>query len=126
MADKNQAPNGQPTETGRDDEPRAAQRITVDTSQVTAAYANFCRVTGTPEEVILDFGLNDQPFGEGDRAVPVTQRIVLNFYTAKRMLGALSMTVQRHEQAFGPLETDIRRRVVAQAETAQRRRAKSE
>jgi hypothetical protein len=103
--------NGQPSE-GRPQERSAPQRLAVDTSHVTAAYANFCRVTGTPEEVILDFGLNDQPFGDPDRPVPITQRIVLNFFTAKRMLAALGMTVQRHEKAFGQVETDIRRRVV--------------
>jgi hypothetical protein len=37
---------------------------------------------------------------------------VVNFFTAKRMFSALGMTVQRHEKAFGQVETDIRRRVV--------------
>ncbi len=110
MSDNNQPANGQPGE-GRAQE-RSTQHITVDTSRVTAAYANFCRVTGTPEEVILDLGLNDQPFGEPERSVPITQRIVLSYFTAKRMLTALAMTVQRHEKAFGQVETDIRRRVV--------------
>ena len=42
------------------DAPEAAQqvRISLDDSTVTAAYSNFCRVTGTPEEVIIDFALN--------------------------------------------------------------------
>ena len=35
----------------------------------------------------------------------------MNHYTAKRLLSALSMALQRHEQAFGVLETDVRRRV---------------
>ena len=39
-------------------------------------YANFCRVTGTPEELILDFGLNAQPFGMPTEPVEVKQRIV--------------------------------------------------
>jgi hypothetical protein len=29
--------------------------------------------------------------------IPVTQRIVSNFYAAKRMLHALGLTIQRHE-----------------------------
>ncbi|OYV78797.1 MAG: hypothetical protein B7Z73_19430 [Planctomycetia bacterium 21-64-5] len=77
-----------------------------------AMYANFCRVTGTPEELIIDFGLNPQPFGVPTEPVVVNQRIVTNFYTAKRMLHALQLTVQRHEQAFGVLETDVQKRVV--------------
>ncbi len=32
-------------------------------SKAIASYANFCRVTGTPEELIIDFGLNSSPSG---------------------------------------------------------------
>ncbi|GIT31044.1 MAG: hypothetical protein Ct9H300mP1_30900 [Planctomycetaceae bacterium] len=51
--------------------------------------------------MILDLGLNPTPFANGDITVPVTQRIIMNHITAKRMLGLLSQTLQRHEQAFG-------------------------
>ena len=91
---------------------QAPQGVRVDDSKLTAMYANFCRVTGTPEELIIDFGLNPQPFGVPSEPVIVNQRIVTNFYTAKRMLHALQLTVQRHEQAFGVLETDVQKRVV--------------
>ena len=74
------------------------------------AYSNFCRVTATPEEVILDFGLNPQPFATGRQDVKANQRIVMNFYTAKRLLTALGMTIQRHEGMFGSIELDVRRR----------------
>ena len=87
------------------------QRITVEDSDVTACYSNFCRVSSTPEELILDLGLNTTPFASGDITVPVSQRIIMNHITAKRMLGLLSATLQRHEQAFGVVETDVRRRV---------------
>jgi hypothetical protein len=92
-------------------EQRQAPRIEIDDSKVLALYANFCRVTGTPEELIIDFGLNPQPPGVEVQMVPVTQRIITNFYTAKRMLHALSWAVQRHEATFGVLETDVNRRV---------------
>ena len=87
------------------------QRITVDDSGVASCYSNFCRVSSTPEELILDLGLNTTPFASGDITVPVSQRIIMNHITAKRMLGLLSATLQRHEQAFGVVETDVRRRV---------------
>lgn len=88
------------------------QQVKVDDSKLIAMYANFCRVTGTPEELIIDFGLNPQPFGVPTEPVVVNQRIVTNFFTAKRMLHALQLTLQRHEQAFGVLETDVQKRVV--------------
>ena len=92
--------------------PQRAPRVEVDDKDALCLYANFCRVTGTPEELILDFGLNAQPFGVPTTPVEVKQRIVTNYYTAKRMLQALHMSVQRHEQAFGVLETDVQKRIV--------------
>ena len=85
--------------------------IQIDDSGALANYANFCRVTGTPEELIIDFGLNPQPIGVPTQPIPVTQRIITNFFTAKRMLHALQMTVQRHEATFGVLEIDVQKRV---------------
>jgi hypothetical protein len=84
--------------------------VVVDDSQTLPSYSNFCRVTATPEEVILDFGLNPQPFATGRQDVKANQRLVMNFYTAKRLLTALGMTIQRHEQTFGAIELDVRRR----------------
>jgi hypothetical protein len=85
--------------------------LAVDISKAHAAYANFCRVTGTPEELIIDFGLNAQPMGLPTEPIEISQRIVVNYYTAKRMLAALQMSLGRHESAFGVLETDVQKRV---------------
>jgi hypothetical protein len=87
------------------------QQIQVENSDVRASYVNFCRVTGTPEELIFDFGLNPQPVGIPTTPIVITERIATNFYTAKRMLLALQTTIQRHEQVFGVIEIDIQKRV---------------
>lgn len=84
----------------------------IDDSGAVTGYANFCRVTGSPEELIVDFGLNSQPMGGSSQNVKITQRVVLNYFTAKRLLNALHMSVNRHEQMFGELETDIKKRMV--------------
>ncbi|MHB1560382.1 MAG: DUF3467 domain-containing protein [Isosphaeraceae bacterium] len=94
-----------------------ATEVVVDDSQTLPSYSNFCRVTATPEEVILDFGLNPQPFATGRQEVKANQRIVMNFYTAKRLLTALSMTIQRHEGTFGSIELDVRRRATGNTQT---------
>ena len=86
-------------------------QVAIDDSKAVAVYADFCRVTGTPEELILDYGLNPQPFGQPTQPIPVSQRIVMNFYNAKRMLHAIKLTVERHEATFGTLETDVQKRV---------------
>jgi hypothetical protein len=85
--------------------------LTLDESKAQSCYANFCRVTGSPEEVIIDFGINAYPLGASAKPVEVSQRIVVNFYTAKRLLGALYQTIQRHEEVFGPIEVDVQKRV---------------
>jgi Protein of unknown function (DUF3467) len=91
--------------------PQAQQQVPIDATHARTAYSNFCRVTGTPEELIIEFGLNAQPQPVPSEPIQIAERIVLNYYTAKRLLGALHMSVQRHESAFGNLETDVQKRV---------------
>ena len=102
MSDEQSQPQPQPQQ--------QQTEVVVDDSSTVPSYSNFCRVTATPEEVILDFGLNPQPFASGRQDVKANQRLVMNFYTAKRLLTALGMTIQRHEQTFGSIELDVRRR----------------
>jgi hypothetical protein len=103
---------------GRETAPEQVQ-IPVDESHIVATYANFCRVTGTPEELIVDFGLNKQIDGTAPETIQLNQRIIVNFFTAKRLAAALVMAVQRHEQAFGVLETDVQKRVIGTRDGAQ-------
>lgn len=103
-------------------QPQAGQEVVIVDSSIVPTYANFARVTATPEEVILDFALNQQPFQAGKQEVHANQRIVVGFYTAKRLLLALGMTLQRHEKTFGTIEIDPRKR----AEAAKNRNAPDE
>ena len=91
--------------------PAATQAVAVDTSCADCNYSNFCRVIGTPEEVLLDLGLNENPTMTPTDPVVVTQRVVLNYFTANRLWHALQITLQRHEAAFGVIETDIQKRL---------------
>jgi hypothetical protein len=68
--------------------------------------------------LIIDFGLNSQPMRAPTEPIVATQRIVVNYYTAKRLLAALQMSVQRHETVFGVLETDVQKRVSTTARRA--------
>ena len=115
------AKEGQPEEQKEQAAPAQQQQqqqmqgqIQVADADAIALYANFCRVTGSPEELIIDFGLNPQPIGIPREPISIKQRIILNYFTAKRLLHALSMSVQRHEQVFGVLETDINKRLKLQ------------
>lgn len=81
--------------------PQQRVAVEVDDSDTVCTYANFCRVTGSPEELIVDFALNPQPMGAPTSPIQIKQRTVMNYYTAKRLLAALQMSVQRHEGVFG-------------------------
>jgi hypothetical protein len=45
-----------------------------------------------------------------DIAVRVTDRIVLNYYAAKRLALTLGQVIQQHEKQFGALELDVNKR----------------
>lgn len=86
------------------------QSVPVDDEYAESTYANFCRVMGTPEEVILDLALN--PHGPGqNQTVKIQQRIIVNYYTAKRLASLLASVIHHHEQTFGQLEVDVRKRL---------------
>jgi hypothetical protein len=87
---------------------------TIEPDTLEPIYTNFARVTGSPEELILDFGLNTQPIGNVNTPVKISERLVMNYYTAKRLWHTLAVSLQRHEEAFGVLETDITKRIVPQ------------
>jgi hypothetical protein len=77
---------------------------------LTTTYANFCRVHVTPEELILDFGLNTSAVPNPKEPVKLTSRLVMNYYTAKRLSVALQQVIQQHERAYGKIELDYRKR----------------
>src|SRR5437588_7018622 len=81
-----------------------------DYSQLSTVYTNFCRVSVTPEELALDFGLNTQMSPNPTEAIKLTHRVVMNFYTAKRLMNALLGVVSQYENTYGVLELDFQRR----------------
>jgi hypothetical protein len=86
------------------------QQFPTDYSGLSTVYTNFCRVSVTPEELVLDFGLNTQMAPNPTEPIRLTHRVVMNFYTAKRLMNALINVVNAHEAAYGVLELDFQRR----------------
>jgi hypothetical protein len=93
-------------------------RLRVDEREMKTTYANAFRTNGTAEEVMLDFGLNlvgQSPAGQGEQNQPeilfkVNERVILNYYSAKRLAITLSQMIRRHEEQFGELEMDVAKR----------------
>jgi hypothetical protein len=100
-------------------EPAAAQQpqFPTDYSQLSTIYTNFCRVSVTPEELVLDFGLNTQIQPNPTEPIKLSHRVVMNFYTAKRLMNALLGVVSQYENNYGVLELDFQRRARTQPRT---------
>ncbi len=95
-------------------------RLNIDERNLKTGYANAFRTSGTAEEVMLDFGLNlvGPPVQQDGKQTPqivfqVNERIVLNYFSAKRLAIALSQLVRRHEEQFGEIELDVAKRAKA-------------
>jgi len=92
-------------------DPGAAPQFPTDTTGLSTVYTNFCRVNVTPEELVLDFGLNPQVTPTPGEPIKLTHRVVMSFYNAKRLMNALIGVVSQYENTYGPLEIDVQKRV---------------
>ena len=108
MPDQPTPPPATPAE-----QPGQAPQFPTDYSGLSTVYTNFCRVSVTPEEMVLDFGLNTQVQPNPAEPIRLSHRVVMNFFTAKRLLLALNNVVVQHENAYGALELDFQKRVRA-------------
>lgn len=93
-------------------------RLTIDERNLNTNYANAFRTNGTAEEVMLDFGINQVVPPAQDQSQPeisfqISQRVILNYYSAKRLALALGQLIRRHEEQFGELELDVSKRTTA-------------
>ena len=84
--------------------------LKVNEGDARTVYANVCLVHGTPEEVVLNFGVAFNPAHEGEMDMRLQSRVVLNYYTTKRLAVMLSRTLTQYEATYGALELDPRRR----------------
>ena len=85
-------------------------KIKWDDSNMRSAYANVCNVTGTREEIVLLFGMN-QAWHSAQKEVRVqlSDRIVLSPFAAKRLSLLLNNVLRDYESRYGVLEVEARR-----------------
>ena len=83
------------------------QTLRFRTENLKSSYCNMCNATSTREEVVLNFGLNenwDQPTAKPDvLEVDLQHRIVLSPFAAKRLSEALGKLVADYEARYGKL-----------------------
>jgi hypothetical protein len=89
-------------------------RLRMDERDMDVSYANAFRTNATAEEVMLDFGVNVvnpvQQEKQPEIIFRINDRVILNYYSAKRLAITLAQLIRRHEDQFGELELDVAKR----------------
>ena len=115
MAKDTPKPTDAPTDAPAEEGKQQTVRVRMDQRDLKTSYANAFNTHGLINEVILDFGLNmpipPQPDQQPEIMLQITDRIILNYYSVKRLALTLGQLVRRHEERFGELELDDSKRV---------------
>ena len=121
MIDKNNASSEKPLEQqAREQTGQQQIRMAIDDRNLRTSYANAFRSNATAEEVMLDFGMNlVNPAGNVENQpqiiFQVSDRVIMNYYSAKRLALTLGQIIRRHEEQFGELQMDVSKRIKAKA-----------
>ncbi len=102
-------------EQGRDQTGQKQIRVRIDERNLQTNYVSGFRPTMTAEEVILDFGLNlihptgrqEEPY---EMVFQASNRLIMSYFSAKRLAGTLAQIIRRYEQQFGSVELNAAKR----------------
>ncbi len=90
---------------------RREVKLRIDEQDLHTGYANTIRTSTTPDEVVLDFGINLPVAGKQDELIfKVGQQVILNWRSAKRLGLSLANLIRQHEERFGEIELNPRPR----------------
>lgn len=81
-------------------------QLRIEEHRMKTTYANTIRTTTTPDEVVLDFGMNmPMPGQDGQPAIlfDIGSRVVLNWRGAKRLAISLGQVIRQFEQHNGEI-----------------------
>ena len=77
-------------------------RVRLDTSRMKSSYCNVCNATSTREEVVLNFGLNQNWEHQEDVLdILIEHRIILTPPAAQRLRDVLNQLLEAHESKYG-------------------------
>lgn len=86
--------------------PAAEAQMKLNTTNLKSSYCNMCSANTTREEVVLNFGINqnwDRGAG-GAMEVALEHRIILSPFAAKRLAQMLGKLIGEYETRYGALE----------------------
>lgn len=83
-------------------------QVLLDERELRTIYTNAYRVYTTAEEVVVDLGFNmpnpnQQPGQQQQLLFKVTDRAIMSYTSAKRLMLSLTQLVKRYEQQFGEI-----------------------
>lgn len=83
-----------------------APQLRVNTGNLKSTYCNMCNANTTREEVVLNFGVNQNwDRGQsGELDVSLEHRIILSPFAAKRLSEMLQKLVGEYEARYGVLK----------------------
>ena len=85
-------------------------KIRWDTSNLKSGYANFCNVTSTREEVVLNFGVNKAwERGAQEVEIELTDRLILSPFAAKRLAVITSYSIHYTKLYDARVPANLRR-----------------
>ena len=87
----------------------------IEQTELKVSYANVCRIAQTPNEVIVDFGMNPNFFGNIlEEPLKLENRIIMSHDAAKRLCLHLMNAIQSYESKYGIIELDVAKRLKPQ------------
>jgi hypothetical protein len=83
--------------------PETAQpAVNVDTRQLKSSYCNVCNASSTREEVVLNFGINQNwDMGGNKLDIELHHRVILNPHAARRLHQVLGQLLDEHDKRYG-------------------------
>jgi hypothetical protein len=81
------------------------QQIRLNAANLKSTYCNMCNANTTREEVVLNFGVNQNwDRGQGELEVALEHRIILSPFAAKRLSQMLGKLIEEYETRYGELK----------------------
>lgn len=104
MANTTKEKSGTEDTTKQQATPQQAKAVKWSSANLHSSYANFCNANSTREEVVLNFGINNNwDRTQGTLEVELNHRIVLSPFAAKRLSGMLQQLMKEYETRYGAL-----------------------
>lgn len=94
-----------PRKTSKTAESAATPKVKWDTQTLKSSYCNFVNATSTREEVVLNFGVNqnwDRMASEVE--IELAHRIILSPFAAKRLTDLLQKLMAEYEGRYGEMK----------------------